>query len=226
MSGSYWRQLQAAPQPRGTQTSEARNAHHPQQARSPQPARQRPDHGRVRGRPRCRRDRHLRCARRPLRRDLRRPRHGHGPRSRPRTTASRLGSRLLLLDERGAASAPLSAFPARAYSRGMPGELHLTYLNRPDVEALALTDDEILDAVESRPARAGPGRDGDRAARAPAARRGVSRPLQRAARLHRAARRWPASRSSATTSTTTSSGCPPRTACSRSTTRARACRRP
>ena len=27
-------------------------------------------------------------------------------------------------------------------------ELYLTYLNRPDVEALALTDDEILDAVE------------------------------------------------------------------------------
>ncbi len=31
----------------------------------------------------------------------------------------------------------------------MPGALYLTYLNRPDVEALALTDDEILDAVES-----------------------------------------------------------------------------
>jgi alanine dehydrogenase len=28
-------------------------------------------------------------------------------------------------------------------------ELHLTYLNRPDVEALALTDDEILGAVEA-----------------------------------------------------------------------------
>ncbi len=99
------------------------------------------------------------------------------------------------------------------HTPGMPGELHLTYLNRPDVEALALTDDEILGAVESRPARPGPGRDGDRAARAPAARRGVSRPLQRAARLHRAARRWRASRWSATTSTTTSSDCPPRTAC-------------
>ena len=31
----------------------------------------------------------------------------------------------------------------------MADELHLTYLNRPDVEALALTDDEILGAVEA-----------------------------------------------------------------------------
>ena len=31
----------------------------------------------------------------------------------------------------------------------MSDELHLTYLNRPDVEALALTDDEILTAVEA-----------------------------------------------------------------------------
>ena len=31
----------------------------------------------------------------------------------------------------------------------MSGELHLTYLNRPDVAALALSDDEILDAVEA-----------------------------------------------------------------------------
>ena len=30
----------------------------------------------------------------------------------------------------------------------MADELHLTYLNRPDVEALGLTDEEILDAVE------------------------------------------------------------------------------
>ena len=53
-------------------------------------------------------------------------------------------------------------------------ELHLTYLNRPDVEALALTDDEILARRRGGAARAGPGRDGDRAARAPRPGRGVS----------------------------------------------------
>ncbi len=30
----------------------------------------------------------------------------------------------------------------------MADEIHLTYLNRPDVEALGLTDEEILNAVE------------------------------------------------------------------------------
>ena len=29
-----------------------------------------------------------------------------------------------------------------------PGPLHLTYLGGPDIDRLALTDDEILDAVE------------------------------------------------------------------------------
>ena len=70
----------------------------------------------------------------------------------------------------------------------MADELHLTYLNRPDVEALGLTDEEILDAVEGGLRGQGAGRDRDRAARAPAPRRVVPRALQRAARLHRAAR--------------------------------------
>ena len=36
-----------------------------------------------------------------------------------------------------------------ASHRSPPVEINLTYLNGPDVEALALTDDEILAAVES-----------------------------------------------------------------------------
>ena len=45
-----------------------------------------------------------------------------------------------------AGSASLSIFPPCI----LPGmaDLHLTYLNRPDVEALELSDDEILRAVE------------------------------------------------------------------------------
>ncbi len=67
-------------------------------------------------------------------------------RSRPRRPRACIARVFFLRDrERGAGSAPLSFF-ARAYSP-MP-ELHLTYLNRPDVEALALTDEEILGAVE------------------------------------------------------------------------------
>jgi alanine dehydrogenase len=52
-----------------------------------------------------------------------------------------------MYDERGAGSAPLSVFPL-AHTAAMADELHLTYLNRPDVEALGLTDEEILNAVE------------------------------------------------------------------------------
>ena len=47
--------------------------------------------------------------------------------------------------------APHGASPAfrGGHTPGVPGELHLTYLNRPDVEALALTNDEILVAVDA-----------------------------------------------------------------------------
>ena len=38
------------------------------------------------------------------------------------------------------------------------GELFIDYLNGPDVAALALTDDEILDAVEAGLARRGAAR--------------------------------------------------------------------
>src|SRR4029078_1194516 len=56
------------------------------------------------------------------------------------------GPRLLLQDrERRRIGASLLFF--RRHTPQMP-EPHLTYLNRPDVEALALTDDEILAAVE------------------------------------------------------------------------------
>ena len=48
--------------------------------------------------------------------------------------------------------------------------LELTWLGGPEVEELALADDEILDAVEDAPARAGSRPDDDRAARPPRAR--------------------------------------------------------
>ena len=86
--------------------------------------------------------------------------------------------------------------------------IDITYLNGPDVEPLALTDDEILAAVEAGARRAGARRDRDRAARAPDARKRLPTAISTccAATSRRSA--WPASRWSATSSTTTSSGLP------------------
>ena len=71
---------------------------------------------------------------------------------------------------------------------GRCAPIELTWLGGPEVEQLALADDEIVDAVEAGAARAGPRADDDRAARPPRARPGAARALQRAARLRRAAR--------------------------------------
>ena len=151
------------------------------------------------------------------------PRHGHGRDLDP--VPPRAAWPASSCSTREAPDRRLSLFSGRAYSRdARRAPPHVPQpARRRGARAHGRRDPARR---RGRPARAGPGRDGDRAARAPAARRVVPRPLQRAARLHRAARRWPASRSSATTSTTTSADCRRRTACSRSTTRAPACRRP
>ena len=91
-------------------------------------------------------------------------------------------------------------------------DLHLTYLNRPDVEALELSDDEILRAVEGGLRAQGSGETvieprvhlrPDQAFRGHFnVLRGYIAPLGR-----------PASRWWATSSATTSSGCRPRTGC-------------
>ena len=151
-------------------------------------AREWPDHGRVRGRARSHRHRRRRCTRRALRLDLRRPRHRLRPDLDPASTAGRSGSRLLPApNERGAGSAPLSRFPAghtaRAWRRAPPDLSQPA--RRRGARAHGRRDP---DRRRERPARAGPWRDRDRAARPPAARRVVPRSLQRPARLHRAAR--------------------------------------
>ena len=113
-----------------------------------------------------------------------------------------------------------------AASAGAAGEIHLHYLNHPDVEALALSDAEIVAAVEQGSRRAGPRRDDDRAAHAPDARAGRLGSLQRPARLHPAARAWRASRWSATSIATTRSACRPSWRCSTCSIRRPACRSP
>ena len=91
-------------------------------------------------------------------------------------------------------------------------QLDLTYLNGPDVERLALTDDEILGAVEAALRAQGLGQTviEPRVHLVPdPAVRGHFNVLRGSSR--RSASR--ASRSSATTSTTTATACPPRWRC-------------
>jgi hypothetical protein len=83
------------------------------------------------------------------------------------------------------------------------GPLLVDYLNGPDVAALALTDDEILTAVEAGLAAQGRG-ETVIAPDASRARCVVQRSFQRAPRLHRADR-TAGSRSSAISSITGSS---------------------
>ena len=148
MSGSYWRQLQAAPHPRGARLQGgSKCAILITRLHAAQPARQRPDDGRVRSRARRHRDRRLRRPRRSLRLDLAARSTPSRPRSRPRQPRAARPASSSVRRERRRIGASL-CFPVRAYCAGDGRELHLTYLNRPDVEALALTDDEILDAVE------------------------------------------------------------------------------
>ena len=85
--------------------------------------------------------------------------------------------------------------------------VYIAYLNRLDIEALAMTDDEILARDRDRPRRPRPRRDRDRAARASRARR-VATAISTCCAAPSARRSTsPASRWSATSSTTTSSAC-------------------
>ena len=158
-------------------------------------------------------DRHLRRARRSSPAPSRARSTRSRTRSRPRENRGPLARVFFLPRSREAPDRRLSHFLSRAYSRDA-GELHLTLPQPARRRGARAHGRRDPGRGRGRPASAGAGRDGDRAARAPAAGRGVPRALQRAARLHRAARRSPASRSSATTSTTTSAACRPRTACS------------
>ena len=81
------------------------------------------------------------------------------------------------------------------------GPLMVDYLNGPDVAALALTDDEILTAVEAGLARARPRRDGDRAARCISRRTRRSTVISTCFAATSRRSRSPASRSSAISST-------------------------
>ena len=91
--------------------------------------------------------------------------------------------------------------------------IDLTYLNGPDVAALALTDDEILAAVEGGLRAQGLGQTVHRAARAPRAGELRQGSLQRAARRRRDRSASPASRSSAISSTTGNRACRPSSRC-------------
>ena len=131
-------------------------------------------------------DRHPRCARRSLRLHLRRARHGHGRDLDPATVAG-FGPRLLLASDRERRRIGASLRFLGGHTPGVPGAL-------PDLPQPARRRGARAHGRRDpgrggeRPACPGSGRDGDRAARAPAARRVLPRALQRAARLHRAAR--------------------------------------
>ena len=102
--------------------------------------------------------------------------------------------------------------------------LFVDYLNGPDVAALALTDDEIVAAVEAGLAAQGRGETviEPRVHLAPGRRRSTDISTCCAATSRRS--RSPASRSSATSSTTGGTACPPRWACSPVRSRAPAAR--
>jgi hypothetical protein len=69
-------------------------------------------------------------------------------------------------------------------------KIDIAYLNGEDVERLALSDDEILAAVEAGPRGAGAQGNGRRAARPPHPGIVGQGALQRASRLREAARAW------------------------------------
>ena len=109
---------------------------------------------------------------------------------------------------------PTEGGKAMAHDSSENGALFLDYLNAPDVAALALTDTEILTPVEAGLRRAGARANGDRAAHASRARTRDFAATSTCCGAMSRRSRSPASRSSATTSTTISAACPPRWACS------------
>jgi len=92
-------------------------------------------------------------------------------------------------------------------------EIHLRYINGPDIEALNITDTEILDAIESGPARPGQSRDRDRTTCAPDSRSRIQRPLQRSAWLYRTHAARGHQNSTGIMSRTTNAACLPNSPC-------------
>ena len=189
MSGSYWRQLQVAPHPRG-----ARFTGRLECATSSQGSTRfcvatvvRPWRSTQSCLPSLPSASSSRSAL-SVRLDQRRARHGHGRDLDPvRSRAHRPRLLPARCTTREAPDRRLSLFSGGAYCRD--GRRAPPDVSQPARRRGARADGRgDPERRRGRSAGAGAGRDGDRAARPPAARRVVPRALQRAARLHRAAR--------------------------------------